>query len=131
MTGSSSRTRSCPLATRPFADRRAVDLIDRDARRNREHDFARHALQHFDAHGAGDLRDVLAESDHRGDARARAQRQLGAAVVDLAFPRQRERLIGPAERRPPAFARRFRALGDEAAGDGEIDAAARQRQDGA
>ena len=64
-------------------------------------------------------------------ARAEAQRLFGAAIVDLALPRKRQRLVGAAERGPAAFGRRLGSLADEAAGDRQIDAAARQRQGGA
>ena len=41
----------------------------------------------------------------------------GAAIVGLALPRERQRLIGAAEHRPAAFRGGFRSLADESAGD--------------
>ena len=112
-TGSSSRTRSSPPLGSQSATVGAVHLVDDEPGGNaRATHLAREPLQHFDAHGAGDLPRVFAEADDlasRARARAAAARRGGrrpcasttASVADWAG---RTRSSG--FRSPPPRARR-------------------------
>jgi len=112
----------------PIGNRRPVHLIDHESRGKRQRDLACEPLHHVDAHRGAHLAGVLTESDDGGQPRAHADRQLGAPIVDLALPRQRQRLVRPAVDDPSAFSPCLGVLGNEAAGCGEIHAALRQHQ---
>ena len=128
-TGSSSRTRSNPPVTVPVGDGRAVDLVDRPGPAGIASETSRARPCCTSTRTTDEIVDTSSPRPiDRRDARAKAQRLFGAAIVGLALPRKRQRLVGAAERRPSAFRGRFRSLADESAGDRQIDAASWQRQ---
>ena len=115
--GSSSLTRSRPPVVSQSATVDPLTWLTTRPAGIRDGDFARESLQDFDANGGGYLTHVLAEADDLRHARANPQRLVGPPIVNFSLPPHRQRLIRMAERRPAALVRRFRMLGDEAAGD--------------
>ena len=101
----------------PVSNGRSVDLVDDEAGRDTDGDFACESLKDFDANSGGHLTHFLAKADDLCHTRPDTQRLLGAPVVNFSLPPHRQRLIRVAERSPAALVRRLRMLGDEAAGD--------------